>query len=112
MQCIVVRPNGSRGSVDMGSSDASQRKALQGAVGGYVEALTVPLEPPMVLWVNEHGALNSLELNRWATMFMGYPIVGAVAVTGGPNHHGGVRSVPEVWRLMLLDGLIPGVSNA
>ena len=112
MNGVVVRPNGSREVLELGCSDASQLKALQGAVGGYVEALTVPLEPPMVLWVNEHGALNALELNQWATMFMGYPIVGAVAVTGGPDHHGGVRSIPEIWRLMLLDGLIPGVSNA
>jgi Domain of unknown function (DUF3846) len=48
---------------------------LQAAVGGYIEALRVPLElltdgAPLVLFCNEDGKRQHLPINRFATFMM------------------------------------------
>ena len=55
---------------------ANELKALQNAVGGYIETVTVTTD--VVLIVNEEGLLYDLPENR----VLGYPFRGTVVVAG------------------------------
>lgn len=107
MTAILVNPDGTMSTIDLSGPDDGLA-AMQGAVGGYIEAVPVPTKPPMILWANEDGRALHLEINSWASMFMAEPIVGPVILTGGPDGHGGVLDVPEIFRLIILENWIPG----
>jgi hypothetical protein len=96
---LVVAPDATVTPIELGGPDDGLG-AMQRAVGGYIEALPIPLDPPLILWANEDGLALHLPINSWATMFVGDTIVGTVILTGGPDGLGGVRSIPEMWLVM------------
>jgi hypothetical protein len=55
-------------------------KALQTAVGGYIEVVGLPWHPALCLVVNEEGLLKDLETNMHASMLAGQRIVGPVVL--------------------------------
>ncbi len=63
--------------------------SFQGAVGGYIETLT--LEEGVVLICNEEGRLKGLPFNRTVR---GVPIVGRFLICGA-NEEGEFTSLPE-----------------
>ena len=56
-------------------------EALQAAVGGYIETLTL-IPDQVVMIVNEEGLLMGLEVNPFASAVAGTTIVGNALVVG------------------------------
>lgn len=55
-------------------------EAIQKAVGGYVELVSIPSDPDRVLAVNEDGGPFGLPSNKKASELAGRRIVGTVVV--------------------------------
>lgn len=76
-----------------------QLKTLQGAVDGYIEAIT--LTKNLILWVNEEAKLRDLPFNQAATsIFIKYRggsdyILGSVVFTGGSDENGDTQGISE-----------------
>ena len=73
--------------------------ALQGAVGGYVEAVT--LKDDLTMWVNEEGKLQGLPVNESATVIFAAAfhvidtIRGDVVLTGGTDEFGDIVALKD-----------------
>lgn len=73
--------------------------ALQGAVGGYVE--TVSLKDDLTMWVNEEGKIHELEVNTHGTVIYAAAlrstdlIVGDIVLTGGTDAQGEVIGLKD-----------------
>jgi len=76
---------------------------LQGAVGGFIEA--IPVQPgaslPQTLTVygNEEGRLIGMDINVLATRVLNfpYPLVGPVIIGGPLNDDGESTNLPASW---------------
>ena len=97
IQTIVIHPDGviEEKAMEQGC------KALQDAVGGWIEA-TYSKSGDTTLWINEEGKPNGLLVNLVATalwwnlnpVFRGQDVlVGPVVVTGGVDEEGYTLSV-------------------
>lgn len=60
-------------------------KAMQAAVGGYIEPITLP---DGTMYVNEEGRLRSGEFNPVASKLYGGTLVGSVLLLGNGDAHG------------------------
>jgi hypothetical protein len=81
--------------VELSRTAGPQLRQLQSAVGGYLEAVRLPLMG--ILWCNEEGALNGLPLNRFASTIALQSIVGDVIITGEADADGDVTAIDDEW---------------
>lgn len=91
-KALKISTNGTITELDLDAPEGSLR-VLQGAVGGYVQA--VDLTPQVTMWINEEGKLDGLPLNFHGTMFWSASfgigtdeIVGDIVLTGGVDDEG------------------------
>ena len=95
---LVIGVDGNTEVLDLDSSEGSL-KVLQGAVGGWIEA--VGLNANLTLWVNEEGKLDGLPVNNVATkifqsVFGAVDIImGNVVLTGGADDEGDDEGLTE-----------------
>lgn len=89
-QALMITPEGEVSTIDI-ATDALEK--LQGAVGGWVQA--VSLDSELTLWCNEEGKMIGLEHNplaqfMWDRAFGAGTdfIVGTVVITGGTDNDG------------------------
>jgi len=85
--------------IELGATDAEHLATLRGIVGGFVECVTLPVEPTVTLWCNEDGMRLQLPLNPYATAMAGQPILGDVVLAGGADAKGTLQSAPGIERL-------------
>jgi hypothetical protein len=90
-KAVIVRVSGQAEATLF--TDESAYKVISGAVGGYIEAVRV--QPNLVMWVNESGLLEGLEVNEVGCLAyllafgsLRSPIVGDVIFTGGEDEEG------------------------
>lgn len=96
-KAIKITPEGGVSVIDIAGDELS---ALQGAVGGWVQA--IDLDDAVSLWVNEEGKLLRQAHNKkaqalWDAAFgpeTDY-IVGTAVVTGTPDAHGNTRGLSQ-----------------
>lgn len=75
---LKVRIDGTTEVMDISGDEL---KALQAAVGGYVEGIRSKYE--IAIWMDEEGKLKSYRVNKFATTLYGKSIiVGDVVITG------------------------------
>ena len=94
---IKITPEGEVSIIDIAGDELS---TLQGAVGGWVQA--IDLDDAVSLWVNEEGKMLRQAHNRkaqalWDAAFgpeTDY-IVGTAVVTGTPDAHGNTRGLSQ-----------------
>jgi hypothetical protein len=81
----------------------SQLAALQGIVGGYIEA-AYSADRTLTFWINEEGKLHGLPVNEFATAvwWLFNPaavnkdvLVGPVLITGGADAVGDTLPIPD-----------------
>lgn len=98
---IVIEPDGSTRTLEMEQTESL--RALQEAVGGYIERVS-SADETVDLWCNEEGKLEGLPFNWPATAllydlnpaFRGQDVLcGAVVVTGGSDGKGESLSIPD-----------------
>lgn len=84
----------------------NELEALQAAVGGYIEAIT--LDYGAVMIVDEEGRLKGNPLNDLASLIAGVGIVGAALIVGVDGEE--FDDVPEVYieSLLLLSDVLNG----
>lgn len=84
----------------------NELEALQAAVGGYIEAIT--LDYGAVMIVDEEGRLKGKPLNDLASLIAGVGIVGAALIVGVDGEE--FDDVPEVYieSLLLLSDVLNG----
>ena len=88
---VKVRINGETEVMDI-SGDCL--KALQSAVGGYVEA--VDIGKGLTLWCDEEGKLKSYPTNEVASMLCKFDrIVGDVVITAGFDDEGDIEPLSD-----------------
>ena len=74
-------------------SKEQEYKVISTAVGGFVEAVSLPKQK-VVLWVNEEGKLRDLELNTYGTALWANNfgltdwIAGDIIITGETDEEG------------------------
>lgn len=101
MLSIQIDVDGTLTELQLGDSDGAQLATLKTAVGGWVEALPIPADPPLIMWANEDGHRLGLPVNEAACLIAertGQTILGTVVVTGPADGAGGFTRIPEVWR--------------
>lgn len=90
-QALVITPEGKVSQIDIATDSLGK---LQGAVGGWVQAVSL-LDNKRTLWCNEEGKLLGLEHNPAAQRLL-YEVYGAgidyiagtVVITGGTDSRG------------------------
>lgn len=93
---VRINVDGSTVVMDISGDDL---KALQSAVGGYVEA--VSLKDKGDMWVNEEGKLRGFTVNRIATnLFLDVYnlidyVVGDVVITAKSDEYGEIKSLRD-----------------
>ena len=86
---VVIETTGTARVIELDDTLAQ----LQQAVGGYIEAVTLPNGATM--WLNEEGKINGLDHNQQAQFIFDRSfgpgvdvIVGNAVITGGPDEEG------------------------
>src|SRR5215475_7933873 len=77
---LLLRADGSQAVLAYPADMQGRLTALQQAVGGYIEVVTIPDEPHLLLVVNEDGRLQELPANVTASQLAGQLIVGDVVL--------------------------------
>lgn len=95
---LAVRLN-TDGTSEVIDISGNQLKALQNAVDGYVECIT--LAHNLLLWVNEEGKIHDLDFNLLASVIFEQAlgrvelIVGNVVITGGADDNGDIEGLTD-----------------
>jgi hypothetical protein len=96
---LQITTSGQVNELDLSNEDTALA-TLQGAVGGWVQALD--LSDTVSLWVNEEGKMDGLEHNPYAQVFWDEAfgagtdfIVGNVVLTGTPDSEGYTQGLDE-----------------
>ncbi len=95
-KALAITTQGEVSTLDL--SDSALEK-LQGAVGGYVQAIDLCIDPTISMWCNEEGKMVGLPHNPFGQAFweMAFPvseygktdyIVGDIVITGGVDSEG------------------------
>lgn len=87
MRAIVIRPGDLPVVEDVDGFDG-----IREAIGGWVEAVRCGVRDTCVL-VDEDGRMKQLPLNHFASMFVGYPLLGTAVIVGSGGEDFG--DVPE-----------------
>lgn len=89
-KAVIIRTDGTTETIDLSTDELAQ---LQGAVGGWVEA--IDLNDSLTMWVNEEGKLTGLPHNPGAQRYWDSAfgpgtdfIVGNAVLTGGIDGEG------------------------
>jgi Domain of unknown function (DUF3846) len=77
---LILRVDGKQEVLAYPDSMQARLTALQQAVGGYIEVVTIPGERHLLLVVNEDGRLKELPPNVTASQLAGQLIVGDVVL--------------------------------
>jgi hypothetical protein len=80
--------------MELPSAEAERLRALQEAIGGYLELVKSRRTPGLWLFVNEDGHRLNMPDNPVATTLAGTHIIGPVVLHGGPGMDGELLSIP------------------
>ena len=76
----VIAVDGTATALERVSGDGAWLKALQTAVGGYIEMVAIPGLPQLCLLADEDGLSKDLAENVSASLLVGHRIVGPAVV--------------------------------
>ena len=88
MKAILIPVNGKSKLIEIDN----ELEALQKAVGGYIETVTIASDCCLIVDVDEEGALKGKPINSTASR-LGAPLVGDVLVVG--VHYDHFVDIPE-----------------
>lgn len=102
IKALLVQP-GDTGVSDYELPVEGQLQALQGLVGGYIEA-AYSADQSVTFWINEEGKIHDLPVNGFGTAlwWLVNPAVrnrdtlrGPVLITGGADGQGDTLPIPD-----------------
>ena len=83
---VTVAVDGTTNAVEMPADPDAHLKALQEAVGGYIERVSVFWYPDLAMYINEEGRIHKLPINLTATRLYGMgPILGPAVIVGSDD---------------------------
>lgn len=97
-KALQINIDGTVTQLDLEAPEGSLR-ILQGAVGGYIQA--VDLNENLTMWLNEEGKLEGLDTNLFGTLLFRQrfgdvdTIVGNIVLTGGTDDEGETLGLTE-----------------
>lgn len=108
---LIKADDNSKTHLELEGGDGAVLEALQGFVGGYVEA-QYDTDHTVVFWINEDGKRLGLPVNGLATaywwlvnpMFRDQDVlVGDVVITGGADSRGKTQSISAEMEHIIVD---------
>lgn len=97
---VLVPTSGPPVKLDLPTDNAEQLRVLQEHIGGFIEAVMMATNPPIVMFCNEDGHALDLPPNAFATAIaVAYtPIVlGNVVLTGPADRNGDTTALDPRW---------------
>lgn len=109
IKACVITTDGQKSYTVLPGGDSANLRALQGYVGGYIEAL-ISADGEVTFWCNEEGKIHGLPVNQLATAYWWQldpqmrgvdTLRGDVVLTGGMDGVGSTLGLPDAMTELL-----------